>query len=123
MLPWVQDVVRIWQDLAKTAKMLVRGSTRANIGSFLLNTTPPRKFVLPDSLISESLRTESYTTIIILTNEMFMGEIMFKQVGRGETTVKTPNILIKVSMSGSFLFLPPQPKFLRTTFLKNFSLA
>ena len=23
-----QDVVRIWQDLAKTAKMLVRGSTR-----------------------------------------------------------------------------------------------
>ena len=26
-----EDVVRIWQDLAKTAKMLVRGSTRVCI--------------------------------------------------------------------------------------------
>ena len=29
MIHGCQDVVRIWQDLAKTAKMLVRGSTRA----------------------------------------------------------------------------------------------
>ena len=30
-----QDVVRIWQDLAKTAKMLVRGSTRAVMGKLI----------------------------------------------------------------------------------------
>ena len=37
ILPWIhgcQDVVRIWQDLAMAAKMLVRGSTRVFILKF-----------------------------------------------------------------------------------------
>ena len=47
---------------------------------FLQQICPPP----PNSLRSESLRSDSYTTILILTNDMLMGEIIVEPVSMGK---------------------------------------
>ena len=88
----------LWSSLLRRNKVMLDFFNQ-NEGLFCYF---PQQICSPNSLKSESLRSESYTTILILINEMLMGEVIFKPVGWGEQQKRPQNYTFDQWKSSTF---------------------